>query len=170
MPHLPENVSVIIIKKQGQNHNNKDFKVTASNSLISDFNGEVPDPHPCAKDCSELTANDFNDVDYESLINCFQRHVCRLGGYCKNKLNSLLCRFGYPIQIRDKTIITFTETKSCIKASLFLKRNDSQMNIHNRLLCHHWRANMDIQIILDHSAAINYMVKYATKGSIIKIF
>ena len=30
--------------------------VTASNSLISDFNGEVPDLHPCAKDCSELTA------------------------------------------------------------------------------------------------------------------
>ena len=27
LPHLPENVSVIIIKKQGQNHNNEDFKV-----------------------------------------------------------------------------------------------------------------------------------------------
>ena len=27
LPHLPENVSVIIIKKQAQNHNNEDFKV-----------------------------------------------------------------------------------------------------------------------------------------------
>jgi hypothetical protein len=75
----------------------------------------------------------------------------------------LLCRFGYPIDTRDKTVKTFTETKNCVKANIFLKRNDSQMNVHNRLLCQHWRANMDMQIILDISAAINYMVKYAAK-------
>ena len=27
----------------------------------------------------------------------------------------------------------------------------------------HWCANLDLLIILDHHAAINYMVKYATK-------
>lgn len=36
--------------------------------------------------------------------------------------------------------------------------------MHNRLLCHNWRENVNMQIILDQSAAINYMVKYATKG------
>jgi hypothetical protein len=29
------------------------------------------------------------------------------------------------------------------------------MNIHNRFICHHWRANVDMQIILDVSAAIS---------------
>ncbi|RNA15588.1 ATP-dependent DNA helicase PIF1 [Brachionus plicatilis] len=36
--------------------------------------------------------------------------------------------------------------------------------MHNCLICHHWRGNVDMQVILDKSAAINYMVKYATKG------
>ena len=34
----------------------------------------------------------------------------------------------------------------------------------NRLIYQHWRANVDMQIILDVQAAISYMVKYATKG------
>jgi hypothetical protein len=38
------------------------------------------------------------------------------------------------------------------------------MNVHNRLICQNWRGNVDMQIILDQHAAINYMVKYATKG------
>jgi hypothetical protein len=36
--------------------------------------------------------------------------------------------------------------------------------MHNRSFCHSWRGNVDLQIILDKSAAINYMVKYATKS------
>jgi hypothetical protein len=31
-------------------------------------------------------------------------------------------------------------------------------------MCHNWRGNVDLQIILDHQAAIDYMVKYATKS------
>ena len=38
------------------------------------------------------------------------------------------------------------------------------MNIHNRIMVHNWRGNMDIQIILDQAAAINYMAKYISKG------
>jgi hypothetical protein len=36
--------------------------------------------------------------------------------------------------------------------------------MNNRLICLHWRENVDMQIILDESAAINYIFKYATKG------
>ncbi len=36
--------------------------------------------------------------------------------------------------------------------------------MHNRIVAHNWRANVDMQIILDKKAAIRYMVKYATKG------
>jgi hypothetical protein len=105
------------------------------------LNVDVPDPHPCARDCAVLNKDDFNDDDYESLINVFQRHVCRLAGYCKSKVKLLLCRFGYQIDTRDKTVKTFTETKNCVKANIFLKRNDSQMNVHNRLLCQHGYVN-----------------------------
>jgi hypothetical protein len=38
------------------------------------------------------------------------------------------------------------------------------MNPHNRLICHHWRGNVDMSIILDKHRATSYMVKYATKG------
>ncbi|CAF0924282.1 unnamed protein product [Brachionus calyciflorus] len=48
-------------------------------------------------------------------------------------------------------------------AEISLVRNDPYMIMHNRVICHHWRGNVDMQIILDKSAAINYMVKYATK-------
>ena len=36
--------------------------------------------------------------------------------------------------------------------------------MHNRITAAAWRANVDMQIIIDRSAAINYMVKYVTKG------
>ena len=38
------------------------------------------------------------------------------------------------------------------------------MNMHNRMVCHNWRGNVDLQIILDQNAAVNYKVKYATKS------
>ena len=74
------------------------------------------------------------------------------------------CKFGYPIQHESKTRIEFTETKNTVRAEIFLKRNDQFSNIYNRTICNEWRANIDMQIILDHSAAIHYMVKYITKG------
>ena len=45
-----------------------------------------------------------------------------------------------------------------------IKRNDQFLNIHNRTICNEWRANVDMQIILDQSAARHYMVKYITNG------
>jgi hypothetical protein len=38
------------------------------------------------------------------------------------------------------------------------------MNMHNRLVAHNWRGNVDMQIILDQHACIAYMVKYTTKA------
>ena len=44
------------------------------------------------------------------------------------------------------------------------KRNDPFLNVHNRVMLEHWRANVDLQLILDSHAAITYMTKYAAKG------
>ena len=41
------------------------------------------------------------------------------------------------------------------------------MNRHQRLQLQTWRANCDIQIILDHNACLNYIAKYASKAEYI---
>ncbi len=125
----------------------------------------VPVPHPCSIDFTKVSFDD-RDNDYEELINCVQRHVCRLNGYCKSSkvINVGKCRFGYPIALEEKTRIEFIENGKNVRAEIKLKRNDRYLNVHNRLITQNWRANTDMQIILDISAAINYMVKYATKG------
>jgi hypothetical protein len=134
------------------------------NTRIDLISGSVPDPHPCSLSPDTTKLIDEN-VDYESIINCCQKHVCRPTGYCKSTRNKTGCRFNYPKDCPiEKTYLRFDETKKNVRAEIVLKRNDKFMNVHNRLICHHWRANVDMQIILDISAAISYMVKYATKG------
>jgi hypothetical protein len=120
----------------------------------------VPEPHPCSLKTKDL----LDENDYQDLANCCQRHVCRLDGYCRCKKNKKECRFGYPFKLQEKTVIEFEEKKNSVRAHIYLKRNDSNMNMHNRLICHGWRGNVDMQIILDRHAAINYMVKYASKA------
>jgi hypothetical protein len=136
------------------------------NTRVDRIENVVPDPHPCSLNTNNISKEDL-DKDYENLINCCQRHVCRLDGYCKSvKHGPNMCRFGYPFKIEDATRIEFKEepNSKVIRAEICLKRNDPFLNMHNRLICHHWRGNVDMQIILDEAAAINYIVKYATKG------
>lgn len=125
----------------------------------------VPDPHPCSLNTNQIS-EDLLEKDYEDLINCCQRHMCRPDSYCKSKSKKLegKCRFGYPFKLENNTRIEFIETKNTVRAEIALMRNDSNMNVHNRLICHNWRGNVDMQVILDKRAAIDYMVKYATKG------
>ena len=42
-------------------------------------------------------------------------------------------------------------------------RNDSWLNSHSRAIMEVWRANMDIQLILDAGKVAEYMTKYVTK-------
>ena len=44
------------------------------------------------------------------------------------------------------------------------KRNDERMNSHNRVMLENWRANVDLQVIVDENACARYMTKYAAKG------
>ena len=51
-----------------------------------------------------------------------------------------------------------------MKATLITKRNDPRVNAHNRVMLQHWRANTDLQPIVDTEAAARYLCKYAVKG------
>jgi hypothetical protein len=132
---------------------------------IDPMNAVAPDPHPCSIDPTDLLENkEAMDQDYESLANCVQRHVCRPNGYCRNK-ETKLCRFHFPKVNQKETKITFsTICKDNVRADIVNARNDPFMNIHNRTMLQHWRANVDIQLILDSHAAMAYMVKYASKS------
>jgi hypothetical protein len=146
--------------------NYADTLITAMNGKCingSPLVAQVPDPHPCSLRTSKVPEND-KEADYDELAGCCQRHLCSLEGYCKSKKAGIACRFGFPFKHREKTIIEFTETANSVRAEISLKRNDSFMNQHCRIVSNEWRANVDMQLILDHHAAINYMVKYATKG------
>ena len=52
----------------------------------------------------------------------------------------------------------------CYRAKIVTKTNDSRVNNHQRLQLQDWRANCDIQLIIDHHACVEYMTKYAAKG------
>ena len=142
-----------------------DTLITAWNPRETQHERAVPDPHPCS-----VSIDDFNkeesDKYYEDLINCVQRHTCRPSGYCKSNKQSMngQCRFGYPFEKNNKTVINFIETENSVKAEIVLKRNDSQMNGHNRIFEEFWQANTDCKIIIDISLCLAYIVKYITKG------
>ena len=89
-------------------------------------------------------------------------------------------RFNFPKDCHDETTIDFELltkgasddheltvdeiTQAQVKATLTTKRNDGRINSHNRVMLQHWRANVDLQAIVDTDHCIRYMAKYATKG------
>ena len=50
------------------------------------------------------------------------------------------------------------------RAKIVTKRNDSRLNNNQRLQLQSWRANCDIQVVIDHYACVEYLTKYAAKG------
>lgn len=136
--------------------------LTAMNPRTDIQEACVPNPHPCSLDQNLIKPEDKNEF-YESIVNCCQRHQCRLENYCKSSKKET-CRFNYPMEISEATHIEFIESGNSVRAQIFLKRNDTNLNMHNRIICQNWCANVDMQIILDQAAAIAYMVKYATKA------
>ena len=43
------------------------------------------------------------------------------------------------------------------------KRNNNRINYHQRLKLQGWRANCDIQVIIDYHSCLEYIAKYASK-------
>lgn len=136
--------------------------LTAVNPRTEVIESAVPNPHLCSLDQNLIEPEKENEF-YESVVNCCQRHQCRMESYCKSSTKTT-CRFNYPMELCTATHIEFIENGNSVKAQIFLKRNDTNMNMHYRLICQNWCANVDMQIILDQAAAIAYMVKYATKA------
>ena len=65
--------------------------------------------------------------------------------------------------LKHNSINSKTED-SKYKAVVVIKRNVSRLNRHHRLKLKVWRANCDIQIVVDYSANLEYLVKYILKA------
>ena len=115
--------------------------------------------------------------DYVNLLNTIQRHRRCSTNYClKHKQNEsdLKRRFNYPFDLCDKNRLEFekihTKDKSVkYRAKIVTKRNDTRLNNHQRVQLQGWRANCDIQVIIDHHACIEYLVKGLNPGVISKV-
>lgn len=139
--------------------------VTTCNDTLPDESWTSPDPHPCAVSVQDVADS---DDDYHNLVNSVERHTRCSAAYCLRKKPgepNAQCRFNYPRPTQAESSITFERLgDGTIRATLTTQRNDPRLNSHNRLLLQNWRANVDLQIIIDSLACARYLAKYAAKG------
>ena len=99
-----------------------------------------------------------------------QRHTRCSTSYCLRKKSNeteLKCRFHFPFDHSLQTKLEFekihTSGEENYRAKIVTKRNDSRLNNHQKLQLQGWRANCDIQVVIDHYACVEYLTKYAAK-------
>lgn len=121
-----------------------------------DGNWVKPNIHPCKKKFEDIEKQKW-DGDYEDLVNSVQRHTQCSTAYClrkKKEDNNYCCRFHYPKDCCDQTHLEYEkihskDDKNHYRVRVITKRNDSRLNNHQRLQLQGWRANCDIQVIID---------------------
>ena len=145
--------------------------------LLSTYNPDPPEDglwvkpstHPCQKYHKDF---DDSDSDYVDLLNMVQRHTRCSTSYCLKKRHNDTqpkCRFNFPIESCNKTSLKFEQINSKdntykYKVQVVTKRNDTRLNNHQRLQLQGWRANCDIQVVIDYHACVEYLAKYAAKS------
>ena len=135
-----------------------------------DGNWIRPEIHPCQQQHSDICDHDTQS-DYVDLLNMVQRHTCCNTGYCLRKKaneSELKCRFHFPFEHCPATKQEFEKVHDSsehepYRAKIFTKRNDPRLNDHQPTQLQGWRANCDLQIVIDHYACVEYLTKYAAK-------
>ena len=129
-----------------------------------------PPVHPCQKHHEDIPDYE-QESDFIDLLNTVQRHTRCSTNYClrkKHNESDLKCRFHFPFEHCLKTKLEFEEIHSKsdqvqYRAKIVTERNDSRLNNNQQLQLQGWRANCDIQVIIDHYACVEYLTKYAAK-------
>ncbi|CAB3985549.1 ATP-dependent DNA helicase PIF1 [Paramuricea clavata] len=130
-----------------------------------------PEVHPCQRSHHDIPEHE-KQSDYVDLLNTVQRHTRCSTSYCLRKKSNeteLKCRFHFPFDICPKTKLEFEKIHTSgdnehYRAKIVTKRNDCRLNNHQQLQLQGWRANCDIQVVIDHYACVEYLTKYAAKG------
>ena len=146
-----------------------DWLTTTFNNSTPSENWRAPTPenHPAAKNPIDITDT---EEDYITLVNTVQRHTRCNAAYCLQKKSGHsqpTCRFDYPRPMQHATDIQFeTLLDGRTRARVITKRNDPLINTHNPTMLKHWRANVDLQVIIDIEDCVRYMTKYAAKAEV----
>ena len=99
----------------------------------------------------------------QDTLNFLQQHVCNIA-YCKKGDPKKECCFRIPESTRAKTGLSFKEhLDGNSTAKIRLRRNDRWPNSYNPVMLEFWRANIDLQVLVDVGQTIEYMAKYTTK-------
>ncbi|XP_028408480.1 uncharacterized protein LOC114531038 isoform X1 [Dendronephthya gigantea] len=130
-----------------------------------------PEVHPCQRSHLDIP-NHEKPSDYVDLLNMVQRHTRCSTSYCLRKKSNeteLKCRFHFPFDNCPQTKLEFEKIHTSgdnehYRAKIVTKRNDARLNNHQQLQLQGWRANCDIQVVIDHYACVEYFTKYAAKG------
>jgi len=146
-----------------------DYLMSTQNPTNPDINWVKPKNHPCKLRFQDIQ-NDW-DNDYENLVNLVQRHANCSTVYClrkKGESDELSCRFDFPKEICEKTHLEYEtfktkDGKEHYKVKVVTKRNDGHLNNNQRLQLQGWRANCDIQVVIDYHSCLEYIAKYASK-------
>lgn len=149
-----------------------DFLMSTENPCNPDDGNWVkPNTHPCKKKFEDIDKKEWNK-DYEDLLNSVQRHTHCSTAYCLRRTGTdktYSCRFNYPKDFCAKTCLEYEEIRAKDgtlhhRVKVVTKRNDTRLNNHQRLQLQGWRANCDIQVIIDYHSCIEYIAKYASKS------
>ena len=131
-----------------------------------------PSQHLCKRHYFEISQDEW-DKDYEDLLNSVhvQRHTLCNSVYClKQKYDGMQkCRFDYPFAVTEQTHIEFEKVHTKdgaerYRAKVITAKNDQRKNRHQRLQLQGWRANCDINIIIDYHSCVEYLTKYPSKA------
>ena|SRR6266498_3375853 len=114
-----------------ENKNKMNDVIQYIDSIITTINPgisvSIPEKHPYQKHSSEI---DDSTQNYIELINKLQRHKKCSPSYCihVNRKGQQVCKFGYPKEYSDHTFIRKDIHR---QSEVFIKRNNSLINLHN---------------------------------------
>ena len=77
------------------------------------------------------------------------------------------CRFHFPYPVSAAATASVDGEETGFRKRFSAKRNDPWMNQHSTPVLLAWRANVDLQPVLDKKAAIQYISKYASKPEVL---
>jgi hypothetical protein len=109
--------------------------------------------------------------DHCNLCNRCQKHGAIIAG-CRHcvplqchKRGS--CRFYFPYPLTPEPLAFIENTESRTRKRFSPSRNDAWLNQHSKAILIGWRANTDLQPVLDCEAAIKYISKYTSKPEMV---
>eukprot|EP00475_Leptophrys_vorax_P027414 TRINITY_DN390_c0_g1_i3.p1 TRINITY_DN390_c0_g1~~TRINITY_DN390_c0_g1_i3.p1 ORF type:complete len:1263 (+),score=286.93 TRINITY_DN390_c0_g1_i3:1057-4845(+) len=130
------------------------FEVSPNDDVL-DCRTPPPDPHPCSLPPDES--------DFVEIFKAVQRHHC-VSTYCiREKSGEYKCRFNFPKPLHTESRVHFEEQEDAVRVTFLSKRNDPRSSLYNPDQLKTWRANVDIEVILNEESCIKYMAKYTTK-------